>query len=125
MTLDPEDVEAVAGRVAELLQEERPAALAVPGLSARLVDAATMARLLGVSRTTVYAKAEELGAIRVGSGKRARLRFDPARAIGAPSSSDSPARVVPSRWRRARRTPRPDSGKLLPIRGGEINRPVP
>jgi hypothetical protein len=41
-----------------------------------LVDAACVAEHLGVSRGFVYAHAVELGARRLGSGPRARLRFD-------------------------------------------------
>jgi hypothetical protein len=42
-----------------------------------LVDAATLAEQLGVSRATIYEHAQELGAVRVGAGVRGRLRFDP------------------------------------------------
>jgi hypothetical protein len=41
-----------------------------------LVDAACVAEHLGVSRGFVYAHAVELGARRLGSGPKARLRFD-------------------------------------------------
>jgi hypothetical protein len=44
-----------------------------------LVDAATLARQLGVSRATIYEHAQDLGAVRVGGGARGRLRFDPER----------------------------------------------
>lgn len=67
---EPELVEAIARRVVELLRGEeageRPA---------RLVDAATLARELGVEREWVYAHAEQLGAVRLG-GPNGRLRFD-------------------------------------------------
>jgi hypothetical protein len=117
MTLDADDIEAVAQRVAELLGQERPAsALAGP----RLVDAATLARLLGISRAMVYAKADELGAIRVGSGKRARLRFDPASVITRPKAG-SPRRknLAPHNRRRSRRPSQRSSADLLPIRGSQ------
>ena len=42
-----------------------------------LVDATEIARLLGVSRSSVYENAQSLGAIRIGEGKSGRLRFDP------------------------------------------------
>lgn len=62
--------DAVVERLAPLLasRDERP--------HGELVDAATLARLLGVSRSSVYAHAAELGAQRLGDGPRARLRFD-------------------------------------------------
>ena len=41
----------------------------------RLVDAATLARILDVDRDWVYAHARELQAVRLG-GERGRLRFD-------------------------------------------------
>lgn len=63
-------VEAIARRVVELLRTEIQ-----QGRPARLVDAATLARELGVERDWVYANAERLGAIRLG-GPRGRLRFD-------------------------------------------------
>jgi len=45
-----------------------------------LVDAAELARLMGVSRDHVYRRSAELGAVRLGTGPRARLRFDPVTA---------------------------------------------
>jgi hypothetical protein len=69
MTLDPEDIESIAVRVAELLREQQPSS------APRLADAAAVARELGVDRDWVYEHAEELGAARLG-GARGRLRFD-------------------------------------------------
>jgi hypothetical protein len=60
--------ERVVERIAEMLVE-RDAAPA-------LLDATQVARILGVSRATVYERADELGAIRIGDGPRPRLRFD-------------------------------------------------
>ena len=53
MNLDADDIEAVAARVVELLDEQTQHP---PGL----VDAATFARILGVERDWVYAHAREL-----------------------------------------------------------------
>ena len=69
MTLDPEDIESIAARVAELLREQ------MPQTASRLADAAEVARELGVDRDWVYAHARELGGTRLG-GERGRLRFD-------------------------------------------------
>lgn len=44
--------------------------------SAGLVHVAELALHLGVTRAWVYQHAAELGAIRIGSGPRARMRFD-------------------------------------------------
>jgi len=114
VTLHPDEIEAVARRVAELLRDGGSAEGQTP--SPRLVDAATMARLLGVSRATVYAKAEELGAIRVGNGKRARLRFDPRRLVSAPSAKETAKEGQVGRRRRTPKRTTSDDG-LLPIRG--------
>jgi hypothetical protein len=71
LRLDPRDVEAIARRVAELVGTARPPS--PPAV--RYVDAAEVARALGVKRDWVYAHARELGAIRLG-GTQGRLRFD-------------------------------------------------
>jgi hypothetical protein len=65
------DVEAVARRVVELIHEE-----ARPLAPRRLVDAATLAAQLGVKRSWVYEHRDELAPVRLGSGSKARLRFD-------------------------------------------------
>lgn len=104
--LDNGSVEAIALRVAELLRDE-PAADA-------MVDAAAIAQRLGVSREYVYEHADELGAVRLGEGTKARLRFDPARAVEGFAPRPSPQTIV--------HTPRPrrrtsDAADLLPVRG--------
>lgn len=116
---EAEAVERLAARVAELLEPRLVEALEVR-VSARadtgqLVDAGTVAQALGLSRATIYAHAEELGAIRVGDGDKPRLRFDLERARSAwrDSSREEPA---PKPANRASRR-RPRSGApLLPIR---------
>ena len=45
---------------------------------APLLTAAQVARRFGVTRSWVYAHADELGVVRLGDGPRPRLRFDPA-----------------------------------------------
>lgn len=46
------------------------------GTAGGLVDAQAVADALGVSRSTVYDHAADLGGLRLGDGPRARLRFD-------------------------------------------------
>ena len=70
------DVEAIAEATAARLAEIVSTA---PGTFA-LVDARQLARDLGVSLDYVYAHATELGAMRLGSGPKARIRFDLDRA---------------------------------------------
>lgn len=119
-TLDPRLealVELTAQRVVEMLEEREPG-------RGRLVDASEMARILGVTRGTVYQHAEELGATRLGDGPKARLLFDPGRALPGGSArspsegseeAESPATRPRSRGR-ARRVSGAD-GDLLPIKG--------
>jgi hypothetical protein len=90
-----------------------------------LVDAAALAVHLSVDRSYVYEHATELGAIRLGSGPRARLRFDledVRRRLSATSCSASreseavdPAPTAGLRPRRRRQTG--TTAQLLPIRG--------
>jgi N-formylglutamate amidohydrolase len=70
------DVEAIAEATATRLAE---IVSSTPGTFA-LVDARQLARDLGVSLDYVYAHATELGAMRLGSGPKARIRFDLNRA---------------------------------------------
>jgi hypothetical protein len=111
-------VDAIARRVVELLNE--PGSPQTP----QLVDAATIARTLGVSRSTVYEHAQALGAIEVGSGSRPRLRFDVDQAVAAWSrrvpSERSEALETPvlaEIKRRRRRTATRSGDDLLPIVG--------
>src|SRR5262245_34567361 len=47
----------------------------------RLVDPQELAQILGVTRDYVYRHAGDLGGVRLSSGPRARLRFNPALAL--------------------------------------------
>jgi hypothetical protein len=90
----------------------------------RLIDAATLAGMLGVSRHAIYQHSRALGAIRIGDGPRGRLRFDPDTALEAwihrssrrnPQDPETPAAAGKTRPRR-----RPSTGSkagLLPIEG--------
>jgi hypothetical protein len=97
-----------------------------------MVDAATLAAELGLTRQTVYQHAAELGGVRVGSGERARWRFDleaAKAAMGRLASKRSQApdlapalasQVVGDRPTRpggqSSATHRPRTGSVLPIR---------
>jgi hypothetical protein len=78
--------------------------------SSDLVDAATVAKALGISRDTVYSRAEELGGRQIGNGPRPRWRFDLAVAIATWEPS-APTRVTPRRRRSQ------NDRDLLPVRG--------
>jgi hypothetical protein len=118
--LDAETVEAIARRAVELLEAR--------GLQKReLVDAAELARRFGIERSWVYSHAIELGAVKLGSGPKPRLRFDPQiaarvlRKVGDGLAADPPAR---SGKRAGQPSAYGGSGvRLLPIRGRGENGP--
>jgi hypothetical protein len=106
--------DAIAGRVAcLLLSQPRPV---------ELVDAATVATALNVSRNWVYTHAAELGGRRIGQGSRGRLRFDLGYVLDtwrSPEPTGPRDEVQPPsrpRVQRAKSAPAPPQGELLPIR---------
>ena len=100
--------DAVADRLAPLFGN-------IPGNNSdELIDASEVARRFNVDRSWVYSNANKLDAVRLGSGDRPRLRFDPetvAAAIGRPR------RVERSAPGPARRSPKLSKSELLPVRG--------
>jgi hypothetical protein len=104
-------IEAIATRVVELLQE-RPGGLG-------LVDAAELARRLGVTRAWVYENASRLGAIRLGSGPSPRMRFDPEEAIAAMKPAEPQLQAPTSKRRSSRPRWTPErTVPLLPVYEG-------
>jgi hypothetical protein len=90
---------AVAERVLELIDERQ---------AVEMLDAAGLARVLGVDREWVYSHADRLGAIRLGDGPRPRLRFEPLRSVELFRELSAQRRVVPIRGgSRAPPVPRP------------------
>jgi len=138
LELSPHDqalVEAVALRVVELLDEREQQ----PGQTdeaaerhepqSQLVDATTLARILGVARSTVYDRAAELGAIEVGMGAKPRLRFDVEQAraawtrrVSREESQLPEAPVLAEVRRRRRRSASASRTDLLPVKplGGSV-----
>lgn len=112
MRLDAQDIDAIAESVAARLG-------AMLNDTPRFVDAATVARLLGVERDWVYEHADQLGGIRLG-GPRGRLRFD--RQTLVDRLADPPATTTPS-GRIAARKKRPRDGATSP--GLDTGRMVP
>jgi predicted DNA-binding transcriptional regulator AlpA len=114
--LHPDDIEAIARRVAALLADA----------DGRLIDAAEVAERLGKSRDWVYENRAELGAVAMGDGPRPRLGF-PLSAVIAYSTNrctPSPAApaVEPEPRRcsgRRRRSPAASLADYLPIRGDD------
>jgi hypothetical protein len=115
----PESIERIAQRVAHLLRSEQQAETTHPGAPG-LIDATRLAAHLSLNRTWVYEHAHELGAIRVGNGPRARLRFDLATATAAlaahsPDDSRSTPEMSPARHHRRRRRTSESTVPLLPV----------
>ncbi|HVY78860.1 MAG TPA: hypothetical protein VG898_10170 [Solirubrobacterales bacterium] len=92
MRLAPESIEEIACRIAELLRDS-----AEPPGPKRLISAAEVAELWGVERDWVYENADQLGARRLGAGKRPRLRFDPAEVEERIAALAGPAGAVSGR----------------------------
>lgn len=103
--MTPEEIDAVATRLAEFLRQEQPV---------RFMTAAELAVHLKLGRQWVYDNADRLGATRVGNGKRAALRFDVLKAERAFARLSVPA-SPPRERRRGRRRKAPG---LLPIGTG-------
>jgi len=93
MTLDHEDIEAIAERAAHRVVQllERPS----PG-ARQLLDPKELARELNVSLDYVYAHAADLGAMRLGDGPKARLRFDLRSAESAMRARKQAPRPLPT-----------------------------
>jgi hypothetical protein len=100
--LTPDEVEAIARRVVELVERPRG-----------LVDAQGVADDLQVERDWVYGHARELGAIRLGDGPKARLRFDLQRVRERLVTLDADDRPPPNEPRSRPRKPRPAGVKLI------------
>jgi hypothetical protein len=109
VSLDAASVDALAHRVAELLTTSPP--VRESEQPTPLLTAAEVSRWWGVDRGWIYQHAQQLGAVRLGSGKRPRLRFDAdrvAQALGARRQNSSDEGRSPRK--------RADQ-KLLPLRG--------
>jgi len=120
--LDPHSIDAIARQVVELLEQR--------GLKRReLVDAAGLARQFGIKRSWVYTHAIELGAVKLGSGAKPRLRFDPEIAVRVLRKVDGePVADPPARsGKRAGQPPRRGGSEvqLLPVRAPGEKDPPP
>jgi hypothetical protein len=127
--MHPVDLERLADLVAVRLARELAGVLEARTLrEAELVDATEIATRFGVSRDFVYAHADELGAVPLGTGPKPRLRFDPAKVADLLAArSDHKGSEAPNRRRRRRRRKRsvdpgrtPDGCPLLPIRAPDL-----
>ena len=107
--LDDASVEAVAERVVDLLRGE--------DIGGELIDVAEVARRFNVSRAFVYDHADHLGAVRLGDGPKARLRFDLDRVREALAARPQESAHAVSQSPKPRRR-RKSAVDLLPVRGG-------
>ena len=123
---DPADYDDDAlDRLADLLAERLAVRLSglAPTRIEPLVDAAEIARLHGKTRSWVYEHAGELGAVRLGSGRRPRLGFSPVRVAAALRKVDEPDPMTlpqiakPRRGRRRRSDRTPSGAELLRVGG--------
>ena len=102
MRLDPADIDAIAELVVQRIAE-REMRLARIGLA----TASEVAERYGVSLSWVYANKRRLGAVVLGDGTKARLRFDLERVAQALESPVDGASEPPRR--RRGRPPKADS----------------
>lgn len=111
--MDQADIDRIAERVVELLRD-----VGHHGTPRDLVDVPEIANRFSVSRDFIYEHSTELGAVRLGDGPRARLRFDPKIVAERLAPRPDP-RTKPDPSPVGRRRPRSAAAPLLPIRGKE------
>jgi hypothetical protein len=107
--LTHEAIEHIAQRVAQLLRERSEGG---NGFPVRMLDAAGLAGRLGVNRAWVYQHKADLGAIRIGRGPNARIRFD-LETVEAALTSDA-TREQPSGYTSSSTSPRKPTYLLGP-----------
>ncbi len=109
--VDADLIEAIARRVADLIGEPVP-----PTEPAERIDAAEVARRLGIHRDTVYRNPRRFGGKKISDGPKGRWRFDPAKIHGGGDRSVSNEGSKPPLRRRRRRRKAAPEGELK-IRG--------
>jgi hypothetical protein len=123
--LTPQAVEQVAGRVAQLLQRQQQQEQRHASGPTGMLTVSELAQHLHLNRAWVYEHADELGAIRVGNGPKARIRFDLHTAKTAlqrqqPDSGPAPAPPKARPPRRPQPTPYNPDAPLLESRPRQI-----
>ena len=124
--LTPQAVEQVANRVAALLQrQQHNQQQAQTREPTGMLTVSELAQHLHLHRAWVYEHADELGAIRVGNGPKARIRFDLHTAKGAlqrqqAGRGPAPAPPKPRTPRRPQPSPYNSDAPLLESRPRQI-----
>ncbi len=121
--LTPQAVEQIAGRVAQLLRHQQPPPPASPTPTPSWMTAKELAHHLKLNPAWVYEHAQELGAIRTGTGPKARIRFDlhtATQALKQHQRQTTPAAATTPRRKPPRPTPYPADAPLLEIRRREV-----
>jgi hypothetical protein len=98
--LDDHTIDTLAERVAALIGPSAPTPTPVQAPSGEvrgrslgaLLSAAEVAARFNVDRDWVYVHADQLGALRLGTGPKPRLRFDPDRVAAYLDPSAAPTR---------------------------------
>jgi hypothetical protein len=115
--LTPAALEAIAERTAEILLARLRPDLNPIG---RLVGVDELAEILSVEPKWVYEHSAELGVVRLGSGPKAPLRFDPRRTLELLAEQPAPVpaaqETVPRAPQPRRRGRRAGGRSPLPIR---------
>jgi len=92
-----------------------------PGGQVRLLTVDVVARFLDVEPNWVYERVDQLGGWRLGAGKSAPIRFDPAtlaeRVLALETAEPADGLKRPPVRRRARSSSQRPPDDLLPIRG--------
>ncbi len=121
--LTPQTVEQIASRVAQLMRHQQTTAPTSPAGTPGWMTAKELAAHLKLNPAWVYEHAQELGAIRTGTGPKARIRFDLYAATQALKHHQQPA-AAPSATPRGKPAPHPapypTDAPLLEIRRREI-----
>ncbi|HYM46771.1 MAG TPA: hypothetical protein VES65_11510 [Solirubrobacteraceae bacterium] len=123
--LTPQAVEQVASRVAQLLhrqqEDQERRRMSEP---TGMLTVSQLAQHLHLNRAWVYEHADELGAIRLGDGPKARLRFDlrtAKTALGQHQAGRTPA-PAGTKPHRPTRLPATEDAQLLEVRRRDIRR---
>ena len=81
------------------------------------LDTASAAKLIGSSEDYVREHGTELGGWRLGTGPRARWRFDRVRLLSAYAAESAPVKASPPKRKRKSGRPRSTGAGPLAIRG--------